>query len=124
MSIDSMNLVKNTTYKKSLIFSLVIITAVLFTFQASAGTDGTEFDSIWDTLVGWSQGTLGRVITIALVIVGIVAGITRQSVMAFAIGVGCGVGLYNAPTIIQSIVTAALTNSVTVTSFAVNNGLL
>lgn len=123
MSTTSLNLQKDVS-KKTIIGGLVIIAAVLFAFSAIAGTGGSEFDGIWDTLVGWSQGTLGRVITIALVIVGIVAGITRQSIMAFAIGVGCGVGLYNAPTIVESIMTATLTNSATVTTFVINNGLL
>ncbi|MNR61589.1 hypothetical protein D3C85_1833820 [compost metagenome] len=54
------------------------------------------------------QGTLGRVVAGSMVLVGIVSGIVRQSIMSFATGVGGGVGLYNTPTIIESIMTATL----------------
>lgn len=75
---------------------------------AVAGTGGDSFDSIWVTLTDWMQGTLGRVVAGAMVLVGIVGGIVRQSIMSFATGVGGGVGLYNTPTIIESIMTATL----------------
>nr|EIU2717207.1 hypothetical protein [Pseudomonas aeruginosa]EIU2862490.1 hypothetical protein [Pseudomonas aeruginosa] len=75
---------------------------------ALAGTGGDSFDSIWVTLTDWMQGTLGRVVAGAMVLVGIVGGIVRQSIMSFATGVGGGVGLYNTPTIIESIMTATI----------------
>jgi conjugal transfer pilus assembly protein TraA len=75
---------------------------------ALAGTGGSEFDDIWITLSDWVEGTLGRVIAAGIVVVGIVAGIVRQSLMAFAIGIGGGMGLYNTPTIIEEILTATL----------------
>ncbi|WP_247738983.1 TraA family conjugative transfer protein [Pseudomonas aeruginosa] len=76
--------------------------------MALAGTGGDSFDSIWVTLTDWMQGTLGRVVAGAMVLVGIVGGIVRQSIMSFATGVGGGVGLYNTPTIIESIMTATI----------------
>jgi len=54
------------------------------------------------------QGTLGRVVAGAMVLVGIVGGVVRQSIMAFATGIGGGVGLYNTPKIIESIMSATL----------------
>lgn len=76
---------------------------------AFAGTAGSgDFDSIWDTLVEWSQGTLGRVIALAFILVGLVRGIASQSIMAFAIGVGAGLGLYNAETIVDSLFGATI----------------
>lgn len=73
----------------------------------SGGSDG-DFEDIWDTLVDWSQGTLGRTIALAFVLVGLVRGIAQQSVMAFALGVGAGLGLYNAETIVDSIMGATV----------------
>lgn len=73
-----------------------------------AGTGGDEFSSIWDTLSEWVEGTLGRIIAASIVVVGIVAGVVRQSLIAFAIGVGGAMGLYNAPAIIEEIMTATL----------------
>lgn len=84
---------------------LVLFYAPMLAF---AGTGGTEFDDIWMTLSDWIEGTLGRIIAAGIVIVGVVAGIARQSLMAFAIGIAGGMGLYNVPTIIEEIMGAAL----------------
>lgn len=87
----------------------MLVLGVLCAVQlAVAGTGGDSFDSIWVTLTDWMQGTLGRVVAGAMVLVGIVGGIVRQSIMSFATGVGGGVGLYNTPTIIESIMTATI----------------
>jgi len=75
---------------------------------AHAGGGGAAFTDVWDTIVEWTQGTLGRIIAGGMVIVGIVAGIARQSLMAFALGIGGGMGLYNTPTVIESILTSTL----------------
>lgn len=76
--------------------------------EAFAGTGGTEFDSVWQTLSDWTQGALGRIIAGSMVLVGIVSGVARQSLMAFAIGIGGGVGLYNAPNVIDSVLAATM----------------
>lgn len=95
--------------KKKAIAKVAVMLAVMIPVVAvAAGTGGDEFATIWDTLVDWIEGTLGRIITAAIVIVGIVAGIVRQSLMAFAIGIGGGMGLYNSPTIIEELFSATL----------------
>ena len=63
---------------------------------------------LWDTLKEWIQGTLGRVICGSMILVGIVAGVARQSISAFAIGIGGGIGLYNTPTVIESVLSATV----------------
>lgn len=73
-----------------------------------AGTGGTEFDPVWTLITDWSQGALGRIIAGSLVLVGIIAGVARQSLMSFAVGIGGGVGLFYAPTIIDATVTGTL----------------
>lgn len=80
----------------------------MFPVLAFAGTGGTEFDEIWITLSDWVEGTLGRIVAAAIVVVGIVAGIVRQSLMAFAIGIAGGMGLYNTPGIIEEVMSATL----------------
>ncbi|MBF4222977.1 hypothetical protein EAY74_22285, partial [Vibrio anguillarum] len=66
------------------------------------------FTDVWDTLKDWTQGTLGRIVAGAMVLVGIVGGIARQSLMAFALGIGGGMGLYNTPTVVESVMSATL----------------
>lgn len=88
---------------------LGIATVVMLSIgSAYAGTGGTEFDTVWTTLTDWSQGTLGRIIALALVITGLGIGVVRQSIMAVVVGIACGLSLYNAPTIVENIVGAVL----------------
>ena len=87
---------------------MMVLALLLAPGIALAGTGGGEFDDIWITISDWVEGTLGRIIAAGIVVVGIVAGIARQSLMAFAIGIGGGMGLYNTPTIIEEIMSAAL----------------
>jgi conjugal transfer pilus assembly protein TraA len=92
---------------------------------ALAGAGGTEFDTIWTQLTDWTEGTLGKIISGSMIIVGIIAGIARQSIMAFAVGIGGGIGLYNAPTLIDNIFTATLENAPVATQavLSITNGL-
>lgn len=90
-----------------------------------AGTGGTEFDDVWTTLTDWMQGTLGKIAAGAMILVGIIAGVARQSLMAFAVGIGGGVGLYNTPTIVDNVMTATLAQAPVATHavVTVGNGL-
>lgn len=76
---------------------------------AMAEMSGQEFDEVYTTLAGWIKGSLGRVIVIGMIIIGIIAGMARQSLMAFALGIGAGIGLYYTPEIVESIVSATAT---------------
>jgi conjugal transfer pilus assembly protein TraA len=82
--------------------------AALMAGDALAGTGTGTFDQVYQTVTDWTQGTLGRIITLAMIVVGIVAGIGRQSLLAFATGLGAGVGMYNAPDIVDSILQATI----------------
>jgi conjugal transfer pilus assembly protein TraA len=57
-------------------------------------------------LTGWMTGILGRIIT--FIVVGQVAGVMRQSITGFVVGIAAGLGVFVAPDIIDSIVTATL----------------
>jgi len=104
-----------------------LLLAVLFASASlHAGTGGTEFDPLWDTIKDWVQGALGKVIVGSMILVGIIGGIARQSIMAFAVGLGGGIGLYYAPNIVESIMSATLpaTTQATQVVHALSNGLL
>jgi conjugal transfer pilus assembly protein TraA len=75
---------------------------------ALAGTGGTEFDTIYQTLLGWIQGTLGKVIALTALAVGLTIGIMRQSIMAVVVGIAMSMALYYGPTVIEGVVAAAL----------------
>ncbi|ELV3897500.1 conjugal transfer protein TraA, partial [Escherichia coli] len=91
-----------------LFLGLMVVAFLLVPDQAHAGTGGTAFDDVWVTLKDWTQGTLGRIVAGAMILVGVVGGIARQSLMAFAMGIGGGMGLYNSPTVVESIMSATL----------------
>jgi conjugal transfer pilus assembly protein TraA len=91
-------------------FGAIAALATVFALPALvvAGTGGTEFDPVWNLITDWSQGALGRVIAGIMILVGLVAGVGRQSIMALAVGVGGGVGIFYAPTVLDSVVSGAL----------------
>ena len=99
--------------RKTIAFSLFAMMAALWLLMpekvmAGGGGGGAEFDEIWITLEEWTQGTLGRIIALAIIVVGIVMGIARQSLLAFAVGIAGGMGLYNAPTVVEGVMGATV----------------
>lgn len=81
---------------------------VLLSTDAFAGTEGAEFDGLYDIIVGWMQGTLGRIIALVAILVGLAAGAFRQNYMAAVGGVVLGLALFFAPGIIGTFMTATL----------------
>ena len=76
--------------------------------EAMAGTGGTEFDAIYTLLVGWTQGTLGKIIALTMFLVGLSGGIIRQSIAAVVVGVGGALALFYGPTVIGGVVSAVI----------------
>lgn len=73
-----------------------------------AGTGGTEFNPAYTTITDWLQGDLGRLIAASLLVVGLVMGVVRQSIMAAVPAIACGLVATVAPTIIGAVVTAVI----------------
>lgn len=116
-----------TSSKKNLKSVAVVAVLTLVAGAAVAGsTGGGEFDSIWTTIKGWIEGTLGMIIAGAMILVGVVAGVVRQSLMGFVVGFAGGMGLYNAPAVISAIFGATIMKSEAAVSAAItlSNGLL
>ena len=74
---------------------------------AAAGSD-TTFDAIFTIMEGWATGSLGKVIAIAMFIVGLGAGIVKQSVMAVVAGIGAAIVLGYGPAVISSMFSATV----------------
>jgi conjugal transfer pilus assembly protein TraA len=94
--------------KKLLLKGLALFGVFAAPAAVMAGTGGTEFDAVWTMLTDWIEGSLGRILSGLLVLVGVAAGIARQSLFAFVIGIGGGIGLFYAPTVINNTMTAVL----------------
>lgn len=93
--------------KKRLVLMLSLM-LVLVAGTAMAGTGGTEFTAIYDMIVGWSQGGLGKVVAITAFLIGMVMGITQQSLMAIAIGLGTALAVTYTPDIIDTVFTGVM----------------
>ena len=95
--------------RSALLFACAVATVVALPLvSAHAGTGGTEFDTFYDTIVDWAQGSLCKALALSMFLVGIGMGVVRGSVIAAVPAIGGALGLFIAPTIIDAIVTATL----------------
>lgn len=102
-----MNNLKALFSRKALLVTSAVA-AVALAPEAMAGTGGTEFDDIYTLLVGWTQGTLGKIISLGMFLVGLSAGIVNQSIVSVVIGIGGALALYYGPNVINGVVAAVV----------------
>ncbi len=91
--------------------ALTTAVAVLLTLAAGsalAGTTGTEFQTMYTTLLNWVSGYLGKSIAIAAFILGAGIGIARSSPIPALVGVVFALFMVYVPTIIDSVMTAVI----------------
>ncbi len=86
----------------------VVILLALRVVASHAGTGGTEFQDIYDTLTGWSSGALGKTIAAGAFLTGIAMGVVRQSIISVVTGIGTALAVNYTPTVIDSVVTALI----------------
>lgn len=123
---SAMQSVKNFfTTERIVFFGLISALLVVMMSSAMAGGGGDEFDEVWDTIEDWTTGTLGKIIAGAMILVGIIGGVARQSLMAFAVGIAGAMGLNYAPEIVSSIMSASIEGMTAVDAAKTfTNGLL
>ena len=76
--------------------------------SAYAGTTGTEFQTMYTTLLNWATGYLGKAIAVAAFILGAGIGVARSSPIPALAGVVFALFMVYVPTIIDSIMTATI----------------
>jgi len=88
----------------------LIAAALLLTCAgpAMAGGTGTEFQSMYTTMLDWATGFLGKSIAIAAFILGAGIGVARSSPIPALAGVVFALFMVYVPTIIDSIMTAVV----------------
>ena len=99
-----MKTTRNTT--ATMIAAALVLT--LAAGSALAGTTGTEFQTMYTTLLNWATGFLGKSIAIAAFILGAGIGIARSSPIPALAGVVFALFMVYVPTIIDSIMTAVV----------------
>ena len=86
-------LLNNSSLKKNLIFGALLAASAALVI---AGDGGKEFEAVYEMIEGWATGTLGKIIALAALIVGIGFGLVRQSVIAAVIGIAMALVLNSA----------------------------
>ena len=86
---------------------VVPVAALALGATAAFAASENDFNDVFQLLSDWSQGSLGKLVSLAAVIVGVGIGIVRQSIMAAVIGIAMAVVVQYAPTIISSIVSGS-----------------
>ena len=88
--------------------TVLVLLTLLAVSPAFAGTTGTEFQTMYTTLLNWATGYLGKSIAIAAFILGAGIGIARSSPIPALAGVVFALFMVYVPTIIDSIMTAVV----------------
>lgn len=91
--------------KNMLLAALLSLAAVT---SAHAGTTGTEFQGLFDMLVGWASGYLGKALAIAAFLVGAVIGFAKSTAMPALVGVVFAVVFSIGPGVINGMMTAVI----------------
>ena len=94
--------------RKTACTTLFALVLALVAGSALAGTTGTEFQTIYATLLNWATGFLGKSIAIAAFILGAGIGVARSSPIPALVGVVFALFMVYVPTIIDSIMTAVI----------------
>ena len=103
---------QNTKTQTLKIAGIVGLSIAACAMSVYAGTGGEEFQDVYDLLEEWATGTLGKIIALGALIVGIGFGLVRQSVIAAVVGIAMALVLNFGPTVISGIVTATASTDV------------
>lgn len=92
-----------------IVFRCIFILMVLFVIDSSAiaGTDAT-FNMPLTKVSAWMTGTLGKLMALCALAVGLGIGIVKQSVMAVAVGVGLALAASAGPAVLTGIFSAVI----------------
>jgi len=95
----------NNSQAKTLAIATML---VLVTAEAAAGTGGTYMTPLLDFMTTSLEGVVGKVIGVAGILYGLVAGIKNGSMAGFGVGVGLAIGAYYGPDIVGAMTTGTL----------------
>lgn len=90
-----------------LLFTSVLLLIISITL-AHAGTTGTEFEQVYQTIRDWTAGYLGRAIAMASFIVGLGYGIMKASPVTAVAGVAIAFFIMVGPNVLDAIATATI----------------
>lgn len=89
-----------------LVLVAVMFLSVLMTSVSHAGTTGTEFKGVYDTLRNWTVGYLGRAIAMAAFVVGLGWGIAKSSPATALSGLAIAFFIMVGPNVLDAVASA------------------
>jgi len=88
--------------------ALLVAVAISVPLQAHAGAGGTEFTQVYDQLTGWANGTLGKVLGVSALLVGLGVGVIKQSVIAAVVGIAMALTAGFGPGVIDGVISSGI----------------
>ena len=95
-------------HQKLLVGAAVVVPLALLAVGAEAGTTAAEFKPIYDKILDWTSGYLGKAIALFAFLLGLGAGVAKQSPMAAIGGVVFALFVAFGPAVLEGIATATL----------------
>ena len=87
---------------------MLVVGLALISSYAVAGVTGTEFQALYNMLVGWATGYLGKSLAIAAFIVGAVIGFAKGTAMPALVGIVFAIIFGIGPGIIGGMITGTI----------------
>ncbi len=101
--------IKIASMNVMVILSLFILMAICNeAFAVTSGDGADDFKDVYTRITAWTTGVMGKTISVGMVLIGIIMGMVRQSLVAFVIGIGAALGLNYTPTLIDNVFAATL----------------
>lgn len=100
---------KNVFTKKNVLTSAAVLAPVAASgvaFAAAAGTNSADFDTIVTLITEWLEGSLGKVLALASLAVGLAIGVSQQSIMAVLVGVAMALAVSFGPSVLTGMFTS------------------
>jgi conjugal transfer pilus assembly protein TraA len=97
-----------TKTKKYSLWGLVAAMFAAFAPEIMASTTGAEFQGIYDMIVAWANGYLGRTLAILAFVIGLGLGVARSTPIPAIAGLVFALFVAFGPGIIDGIVTATV----------------
>ncbi|MHB1403042.1 MAG: TraA family conjugative transfer protein [Thiobacillus sp.] len=105
-----MNFMKMFSKKQVVVSGLLsaLMVSSAWATTAGGGVTGTEFQALFDMLVGWAEGYLGKALAIAAFVVGALIGFAKSTAMPALVGIVFAIVFGLGPTIINGMFAAVI----------------
>ena len=87
---------------------LAILCMCMIAGPATAATTGSEFQAMAEMVIGWIEGWLGVLLSIAALGLGVAIGLAKQTLIPAIVGIGFALTCVMGPGIIQGVFTAVI----------------